>query len=391
MSDLKILIVCSTLNLKHKLGCTPAWWQLLKALHETGNEVVVIPYLGDPIESLWWRTYKNPCSRESIIFESHLTRRKEKGKSPSGRELLSPIFERIIRYHIRPKWEKHLWDVLKMENGVDALLFMNIPMNHMTGIPSKIKKEFGIPVAYYDGDMPTILPKYATDRGFRFDYYAGADPSEYDAFFTNSKGVIPDLIEMGARNVHPLYWAADPALFTPINLEQNIDVSFFGYGSELREHWMDTMITVPSRRMPNVDFTVAGGGFSIHLGKARLIGDLSYSAFREFCCRSKINLNITRWSHTAIYASATSRPFELAAFGACIVSQPYNGIQEWFELDKEILVLDEDEDVCEVFEQLLDDDERRLEMGRMARERLLKEHTFHHRAQELVHHLSRCS
>jgi len=39
---MKILVICSTLDLKYKLGCTPSWWQLLKALHETGNEVIAV-------------------------------------------------------------------------------------------------------------------------------------------------------------------------------------------------------------------------------------------------------------------------------------------------------------------------------------------------------------
>ena len=95
---------------------------------------------------------------------------------------------------------------------------------------------------------------------------------------------------------------------------------------KFNEEWMTNMITNPSKRLPDINFSVGGGGFGIDMGNAALVGHISYSAFREFCCGSKINLNITRWSHTNVYASATARPFDLAAYGACIVSQPYNGI-----------------------------------------------------------------
>ena len=61
-ASMKILVLASALDLKYGLGCTPSWWQLLKGFQETGNEVIAIPYLGDPVESLWWRTYRNPCS-----------------------------------------------------------------------------------------------------------------------------------------------------------------------------------------------------------------------------------------------------------------------------------------------------------------------------------------
>jgi glycosyltransferase involved in cell wall biosynthesis len=380
----KLLVVASTIDLKNKLGCTPAWWQLLKALYEIGNEVIVIPYLGNPVESLWWRTYDNPCRKESTIYNSYLESRKRRGKSPSGKTLLSPIATQIIKRYIKPKWERYLLHILRDEQDIGLVLLMSIPINHITGIPSKIRREFKVPVVYYDGDMPTILPKYTVSRGFRFNYYENADLSEYDAFFTNSKGVIPDLQEMGAKNVHPLYYGVDPELVAPVEVEKDIDVSFFGYGSDFREEWMEKLITIPSREMPEVSFAVAGDGFRIDLGKAKMVGDLSYSQWRQFCCRSKINLNITRWSHTNVYASSTSRPFELAAFGSCIVSQPYNGIEEWFEVGKELLVVNSENEAIETYKRLLHSEEDREKIGTRARRRILREHTFKHRARQLI-------
>lgn len=381
---MKLLVVASTIDLKNKLGCTPAWWQLLKAIYEIGNEVVVIPYLGDPVESLWWRTYGNPCSKESTIYNSYLESRKRRGKSPSEKTLLSPIATQVIKRYIKPKWERYLLHILRKEQDVDLVLLMSIPINYITGIPSRIKQAFQIPVVYYDGDMPTILPKYTVSRGFRFNYYENADLSEYDAFFTNSKGVIPDLQEMGAKNVHPLYYGVDPELVAPVEVGKDIDVSFFGYGSDFREEWMEKLITIPSQKMPELSFAVAGENFRIDLGNAKMVGDLSYSQWRQFCCRSKINLNITRWSHANVYASSTSRPFELAAFGSCIVSQPYNGIEEWFEVGKELIVVNSENEAIETYKRLLHNGEDREKIGTRARGRILKEHTFKHRAHQLI-------
>lgn len=330
----------------------------MKALYEIGNEVIAIPYLGNPVESLWWRTYDNPCSKESSIYNSYLEGRKRSGKSPSEKTLLTPIATQIIKYYIRPKWERYLISILETEKDTSLLLFMSIPINHIAGIPSRIKKQFGIPAVYYDGDMPTILPKYTVGRGFKFNYYRNANLSEFDAFFTNSKGCIPDLEGMGAKNVHPLYYGIDPDLVAPIEMKKDIDISFFGYGSDFREEWMEKLITIPSREMPETNFVVAGGGFRVDLGNARMIGDLSYSQWRQFCCRSKINLNITRWSHTNVYASSTSRPFELAAFGSCIVSQPYSGIDEWFKVGKEMLVVNSPEEAIETYKGLLNDEKK---------------------------------
>jgi len=257
-------------------------------------------------------------------------------------------------------------------------------LNYIKGIPDKIKSNYGIPVAFYDGDMPTILPKYALERGFKFNYYLNADLSVFNAFFTNSKGVIPDLKELGAKNIHPFYYAADPELFKPVNVDKDIDISFYGHGSELREEWMKKMITDPSNILLNNCFSVGGMGFNIDLGKVKRVGYMHFSAFRKFCCQSKICLNITRWSHTSVYASATARPFELAAFGACIVSQPYSGIEEWFDIGREIIIANNETEVLSLYQYLLESDDEREKMGERARARLLKDHTYQKRAEELI-------
>lgn len=381
---MKILVIASTIDLKHKLGCTPAWWQLLKALREIGNEVIVIPYLGKSIESLWWRTYDNPCSAESLLYNSYLERKKKKNESPNEKNILSPVFKQLIQRHIRPKWVKKIKMVLDKETDVDLVFFMNVPLNHINGIASIIKSEYGIPVVYYEGDMPTILPKYTIDRGFKFNYYVGADISDYDVFFTNSKGVISDLEELGAKKVVPLYYAADPEIFSPHDVKKDIDIFFYGYGNELREEWMTNMITVPSKKMQTTDFLIAGSGFNIDLGNSNIIESLPNSTLGLFCSRSKINLNITRWSHADVYASATTRLFELASFGACIVSQPYNGIDEWFDVGKELVVVNSEDEAVEMYEWLLASEDERLQMGERARQRVLKDHTYRNRAETVV-------
>lgn len=385
---MKILIGCSTLDLKYKLGCTPSWWQLFKALHETGNEVIVVPYLGDPVESLWWRTYPNPCSLESRFYNRYLKWKQKRGTLPKHSAKSESFLNRFAEKYVHDKWEKHLLFILQQEKNVDAVFFMNIPINHIKGIALKIKQNFCIPVGYYDGDMPTILPKYAVDRGFKFNYYVNADLSEYDVFFSNSKGVIPDLKELGGRNVHPLYYAADPDLFLPVEIQKDIDISFFGYGSQFRDEWMSKMITDPSRVMKDTTFSVAGDGFSLNLGNAQPVGDLSFSEYRNFICRSRICLNITRWSHTSIYASSTARPFELAAFGACIVSQPYEGIGEWFEDKKEITLIKETDNICKVYDHLISSEDVCKKQGENARKKVLRSHTYRNRAESITKELT---
>jgi spore maturation protein CgeB len=382
---MKILVIASTIDLKQKLGCTPAWWQLLKALNEIGNDIIVIPYLGNAIDTLWWRSYENPCNMESLIYNFYLEGKKRNGVAPGKKDILSPLSDELIEHYIKPKWEKRIRQVLDREKDIDFIFFMNVPLNHITGIASKIKQEYHIGIAYYDGDMPTILPKYSVERGFKFNYYDGADLTEYDIFFTNSKGVIPDLHDMGARNITPLYYAADPTIFKPVDVkEQDIDVSFYGHGNELRQEWMTKMITIPSKKMGSTKFNIAGSGFNIDLGNATIIPDLPMNSLGAYCCRSKICLNITRWSHTNIYASATARIFELAAFGACIVSQPYKGLEEWFDVGRDLLVVNNANEAIDTYTRLISSSDDRCKLSDNIRQKVLKDHTYQNRAYTVV-------
>ena len=64
----KIVAVASAADLDFRYGCTPAWWQLWKGMHEVGVDLIVTPYRGKAIESPWWRTAPNPLYAEAEAF-----------------------------------------------------------------------------------------------------------------------------------------------------------------------------------------------------------------------------------------------------------------------------------------------------------------------------------
>ena len=189
---------------------------------------------------------------------------------------------------------------------------------------------------------------------------------------------------MGGPNVHVLYYGADPGLFAPQEVPQDIDVFFYGHGAEYREGWIRDMLVAPSETLPDVHFAMRGTGFPAPLGRVRTLPYLSVAKLREYCCRSRLNLVITRQAHASVYASSTSRPFELAAMGATMISNPYQGIEEWFEPGKEIVVVESQDEAVERYCWLLNHERERRAIGKRARKRLLAEHTFAHRAQQLV-------
>jgi len=387
---MKILAVVSAIDLSLKQA-VPSWWQLFKGLYELEADLVVTPYVGKSVESLWWRSYKNPCEIQSKLVNKITSFRKNVllqdlstiPKNDIGMQFKEKAIQFLASVLTLPKWKKYLTKILEKERDVEAVVFFNVPPNQVKGIPTFIRKEFGIPAIFYDMDTPDSLPGFSSTR-LAFNWYAGTDLTEYDAFIINSEGAMPKLENMGAHNVYVVHFGVDPSVYRPIRAKKDVDVFFYGQGAEFREKWIDRMIAVPSKTLLRSSFLVGGKPFKIDLGKARIIEDIPISSWRKYCCRSKINLNITRKHHAEIYCSSTARIFELASLECCIVSNPVNGLDKWFDLDEEIIVVNSEKEAIETYEWLLPEEDVRVKMGEKARQRVLREHTHIHMAKKLL-------
>ena len=396
---MKLLFVVSSLDLTQPFSATPAWWQLLKGLYEIGVDVIATPYQGPAIESLWWRAEENPAKRQGDLFKGarDVLRRFAPDKQVQvtdttltddpGSEVEESLSDKAVRKAaqtmIAPLWDRHLDRILTKQPDIDAVIFLTVPLNHLVGIPEHIQKKHNKPVFYYDGDVPASLPNM---KGFAsgFRIYQGANVNEYTAFISNSTGGGEMLKQLGVEQVHTIWYGADPDVFSPVSVpSQDIDVMFYGHGREYRAEWIDGMITQPSQQLADAQFAVRGTRLG-DLGNTRLLPYLSFSKLREYACRSKINLCITRGAHATVYGSSSSRPFELSSMGVCIVANPYNGIEEWFEPEKELIVVESPEEALERYRYLLAHDSERQAIGAAARARVLKEHTFQHRAHQLI-------
>lgn len=391
---MKLLIVVSSLDLTQPFSATPAFWQLMKALYEVGVEVVATPYQGPAIETLWWRAEANPAKLYGDSFK--LARDTMRSLMPPPQvqmdETTAPddsndesatdnITRKLAQTLIAPLWKRHLDTILTKQSDIDAVIFLTVPLNHLSGIPQYIQDKFDKPVFYFDGDVPASLPNM---KGFAsgFRIYQGADVSEYTAFISNSLGGEEYLLQLGAKAAHTVWYGADPALYEPIETAKDYDAFFFGHGREYRSEWIDAMLIEPSQELSERKFAVRGKNLG-DLGAVESLPYLSFSKLREYVCRTKLNLVITRGAHASVYGSSSMRPFELAAMRAAMVANPYSGLELWFEPDKEIIIVNSKEEAIERYRYLLSHDSEREAMAEAAYQRFLKAHTFQHRAREL--------
>ena len=200
----RILAVASAVDLDFRYGCTPAWWQLWKGMYEAGTDLVVTPYRGRPVESPWWRVAPNPAYREGETYAAlrdGVARLKgdrylRRGEDSPDDTAVDRITRETIWRIVTPRWRRHLARLVERERP-DAVVVFTVPMAHLRGIPTYLRERFGVPVVFYDGDVPMSLPEFGgMDTGFN--YYHGADPSEYDLLVSNSEGGLDRLRELGS-------------------------------------------------------------------------------------------------------------------------------------------------------------------------------------------------
>ncbi len=386
---MKLLVACSSLDLQAPLSATPAWWQLLKGLYEVGADLIVTAYHGQVPESLWWHAYPNPARFEGELYSiTQNAFRKIVPRSVHDREeneeqnFRHTMISRLAQTVVAPRWQRHLARIIRAEPDIDAALFICLPANHLRGVANSIRQQFKIPILFYDGDVPASFPNFqGFATGFRI--YQGADLAEFDAVLSPSKGGAETLSLMGARAVNVLYYAADPQIYQPLLLPQDIDILFYGTTAEYRAEQLRAMIALPSQALPGVRFVVRGRSLG-DLGRAEVLPFFPFSNLQKYISRSKINLVITRQPHAGTYGSSSMRPFELAMMGACMVCSPYHGIEEWFEPEREVIVVGSTEEAIDRYRFLLTHDDERRVIGEAARRRALAEHTFQHRARQLV-------
>jgi spore maturation protein CgeB len=79
--------------------------------------------------------------------------------------------------------------------------------------------------------------------------------------------------------------------------------------------------------------------------------------------------------------SPATRVFEAAGAGACLLTDHWEGVEQFLEPDREVLVARDGDEVAAHLHSLTP--ERAREIGQAALRRVLAEHTYARRAEEL--------
>jgi spore maturation protein CgeB len=295
----------------------------------------------------------------------------------SNRDLTNPDYCDLRFYDTWP------FDCVSEVCAADAVLFGSYVANGAAILDSLASTDR--PLYFYDIDTPiTLTGLHASGQT---EYLRADQIPLFQTYFSFTGG--PALTELEdrwqARRAEALYCAIDPAVYRPAPVEPRFEclLGYMGTYAADRQPRLESLLIDTARRRPRDRFLIAGPQYP----PMDLPGNVQHEVHlyprdhAAFYSSNTATLNLTRDAMRRYGWSPASRLFEAAACGACIISDRWPGLDSVLTPDSEVLLADSQSDVEAHLDALTP--ERRSELGEAARARVLREHTFARRAEQV--------
>ena len=199
----------------------------------------------------------------------------------------------------------------------------------------------------------------------------------------------PPVIEayegFGARRCVPVYNALDPTTHHPVAPDPAFaaDLAFLGNRLPDREARVEEFFLRAAASQPERQFLIGGNGWETKgmPANVRHLGHVYTHQHNAFNCTPLAVLNVARDSMAHIGFSPATRVFEAAGAAACLITDAWEGIEQFLTPDAEVLVARDGQDVADHVAALTP--ERARTIGQAALRRILTEHTYAHRGEQV--------
>jgi len=286
-------------------------------------------------------------------------------------------------------WEKIRGGALAYSSNSDAVICASFCPDGARIVDEVL--DLARPVkAFYDLDTPVTLS--SLERGDTV-YLRARQIREFDLYLSFTGGGTLDELtsRWGARLALPLYGCVDAESHTRVDVPAEFccDLSYMGTYAADRQQELETIFLEPARLLPSKQFVLAGAMYPWDWqwpANVRRFEHVSPGDHSALYSSSRLTLNITRNEMARWGYCPSGRFFEAAACGTPIVTDWFEGLDHFFDCERELLIARTANDAVSAIN--LPDSELAAIAAR-ARERTLGEHTGAQRAREVISALQR--
>lgn len=307
------------------------------------------------------------------FYEPNIYQRQE------HRDIPDPKWCKVIIYEAK---EAVLEDLMKQAASADVIIKASGVGAYDQWLEEKVvqlKTEHNL-VIFWDVDAPATLER--VDKDPEDPYRSVVGQFDFILTYGGGKPVVDAYREIGAKRCIPIYNALDTDTHYPVAPDPRFtcDLAFLGNRLPDREQRVEEFFIRPAQRLSDKEFLLGGSGWEDKVLSPNVgyLGHVYTKDHNAFNCTPLAVLNISRESMARFGYSPATRVFEAAGAGACIITDHWEGIETFFEPNKEILVASTGQEVIQLLEELTP--QRAKEIGRAALKRVLSEHTYKHRA-----------
>ena len=296
----------------------------------------------------------------------------------ANRDLDDPPWARVVVYQPE-RWE----DALEQARGADVVVKASGVGVCDAELEAGVLELGAETTIFWDVDAPATLARVESDPA---DAFRELIP-RYDLVLTYGGGepVVERYRALGAHDCVPVYNALDAETHHRVGADARFDCDLAFLGNRLpdREARVEELFLRAAELAPERSFLLGGAGWDDKAlpPNVRAIGHVGTGDHNAFNSTPLAVLNVTRQDMVDNGWSPPTRVFEAAGAAACLITDAWDGIDEFLEPEDEILVAENGDGVAELLCRLTPNRARTI--GERARRRVLRDHTYAQRAAQV--------
>ncbi|HEU5033489.1 MAG TPA: glycosyltransferase [Mycobacteriales bacterium] len=346
-----------------------------------------IAFFGSSLVSAWWNgacTYYRGLIRElharghRVTFYEPIAYERQE-----HRDIPDPNYARVVIYpaedadEVRATVDRAAGaDVVVKTSGVGVFDDVLEAAVATVGSPTTVR-------IFWDVDAPATLGRLEA---------SDSDPLRqllpaYDLVLTYGGGdrVVDRYRRLGARDCAVVYNALDPTTHHQVPADPRFaaDCALLANRLPDREARIDEFFFRAAALQPHRRFLLGGNGWDDRRMPAnvRWVGHVGTSDHNAFNCSPTTVLNVTRDGMVANGWSPATRVFEAAGAGACLITDAWEGVEDFLAPGREVLVAADGGEVAAHVDRVTTEQAQRIGAGAAARVR--REHTYARRAAQV--------